>query len=94
MQKLSICKRLELNVIKHRFVIFYSAGLYREAWVFSTKESEKQKKTNMKLLIITACLLAYVATYPVSQLEDNKEIAETADKITESIDETLPPQNG
>ena len=48
----------------------------------------------MKLLIITACLLAYVATYPVSQSEDNKEIAETADKITESIDETLPPQNG
>ena len=54
----------------------------------------KRKKTNMKLLIVTACLLAYAVTQPVSQLGDSKEIAETANKITESFDETLPPQNG
>ena len=48
----------------------------------------------MKLLIVTACLLAYAVTQPVNQLEDNKEIAETANKITETFDETLAPQNG
>ena len=79
------------NIDLLSFTVRVSIGKHE---CFQLKNQRNKKKTNMKLLIITACLLAYVATYPVSQLEDNKEIAETADKITESIDETLPPQNG
>ena len=47
----------------------------------------------MKLLIVT-CLLAYAVTQPVSQLEDRKEIDETANKITENFDGNLPTQDG